>query len=81
MFPISEKEINCLRLYIWKGVYADRRFYYHRPENTVQYPHNNNAGVFLNDEIKEYIGMLYGISDNDRIFDFNISFIFDLSSY
>lgn len=36
---------------------------------------------FLNDEIKEYIGILYGIGDNDRIFDFNISFIFDLSSY
>ncbi len=36
---------------------------------------------FLNDEIKEYIGMLYGIGDNDRIFGFNISFIFDLSSY
>lgn len=30
---------------------------------------------FLKDEIKEYIGMLYGIGDNDRIFDFTKSFL------
>lgn len=30
---------------------------------------------FLKDEIKEYIGMLYGIDDNDRIFDFTKSFL------
>ena len=30
---------------------------------------------FLNDEVKEYIGMLYGISENDRIFDFAKSFL------
>ena len=30
---------------------------------------------FLNDEVKEYIGMLYGIGENDRIFDFTKSFL------
>ena len=30
---------------------------------------------FLKEEIKEYIGMLYGIGENDRIFDFTKSFL------
>lgn len=30
---------------------------------------------FLNSEIREYIGMLYGIGKNDRIFDFTKSFL------
>lgn len=30
---------------------------------------------FLNEEIQEYIGMLYGIGENDRIFDFTKSFL------
>ena len=30
---------------------------------------------FLKEEIKDYIGMLYGIGENDRIFDFTKSFL------